>query len=112
VSLDRETDTNVFMNRQFVYGVDARYAVGYGFWQMAWGSKQTLNAANYAIARAAIAGMKGDHGVPMGLTPNLLVVPPSLESAGRKLLNSEYATGGETNEWKGTAELVVSPWLA
>jgi len=112
VSLDRETDTNVFMNRQFVYGVDARYAVGYGFWQMAWGSKQTLNAANYATARAAIAGMKGDHGVPMGLTPNLLVVPPSLESAGRKLLNSEYATGGETNEWKGTAELVVSPWLA
>jgi len=79
---------------------------------MAWGSKQTLNAANYATARAAIAGMKGDHGVPMGLTPNLLVVPPSLESAGRKLLNSEYATGGETNEWKGTAELVVSPWLA
>jgi phage major head subunit gpT-like protein len=112
VNMDRETDGNVFMNRQFIYGVDARYAVGYGFWQMAWGSKQTLDATHYATARAAIYGRKGDHGVPMGLTPNLLVVPPALESAARKLLNSEYAAGGETNEWKGTAELLVVPWLA
>lgn len=112
VSLDRETDGNVFMNRQFIYGVDARYAVGYGFWQMAWGSKQTLDATSYATARAAIYGAKGDHGVPMGLTPNLLVVPPSLESAARRLLNSEYGTGGATNEWKGTAEPLVVPWLA
>lgn len=56
--------------------------------------------------------MKGDNGLPLGLTPNLLVVPPSLESAARKILNSEYAAGGETNEWKGTADLLVSPWLA
>jgi phage major head subunit gpT-like protein len=79
---------------------------------MAWGSKQTLNAANYAIARGALMAMKGDGARPLGLVPNLLVVPPSLESAGRKILNSEYATGGETNEWKGTAELLVVPWLA
>ena len=63
-------------------------------------------------ARAAISGMKGDNGRPLGLMPNLLVVPPSLESAARKILNSEYAAGGETNEWKGTAELLVCPWLA
>ncbi len=110
--LDKPTDQNVFMRKEFLYGVDARSNVGFGFWQMAWGSKQTLTAANYAIARAALSGMKGDHGRPLGLMPNLLVVPPSLESAGRKILNSEYAAGGETNEWKGTAELLVSPWLA
>ncbi|PYG27846.1 Mu-like prophage major head subunit gpT family protein [Pelagimonas varians] len=44
--------------------------------------------------------------------PNLLVVRPSLENAGRKLLNSEYVAGGETNEWKGSAELLVVLWLA
>jgi len=112
VAKDQLTDDNVFSNNEFVYGADARGNVGFGFWQFAWGSKQTLNAANYAIARAAISGMKGDYGRPLGLMPNLLVVPPSLESAGRKLLNSEYASGGETNEWKGTAELLVVPWLA
>jgi phage major head subunit gpT-like protein len=112
VSKDRETDDNVFSQRRFVYGVDLRCNVGYGLPQMAWGSKQTLNATNYATARAALMAMKGDGGRPLGLVPNLLVVPPSLESAGRKLLNSEYASGGETNEWKGTAELLVVPWLA
>ena len=56
--------------------------------------------------------MKGDYGRPLGIKPNLLVVPPALESAGRKILNSENASGGETNEWKGTAELLVVPWLA
>ena len=112
VAKDRVTDDNVFMNREFVYGADARANTGYGFWQMAWGSRQTLNAASYAAARAALSNMKGDGGRPLGIMPGLLVVPPSLESAGRRLLNSEFGTGGETNEWKGTAELMVCPWLA
>lgn len=109
---DKATDDNVFSERRYVYGADLRCNVGYGFPQMAWGSKQTLNAANYAIARAAIQNMKGDGARPLGLVPNLLVVPPSLESAARQILNSEYGTGGVTNEWKGTAELLVVPWLA
>ncbi len=112
VSKDKETDDNVFSQRRFVYGVDMRCNVGYGLPQMAWGSKQTLNAANYAIARAAIMNMKGDGGRPLGLVPNLLVVPPSLEGAALKILNSELGTGGETNEWKGTATPLVVPWLA
>ena len=112
VSKTEPTDDHVFMNKEFLYGSDARGNVGYGFWQQCWGSKQTLDAAHYAAARAALSGMKGDHGRPLGLVPNTLVVGPSNESAGRKLLNSENATGGETNEWKGTATLVVVPWLA
>ncbi|MES2987674.1 MAG: Mu-like prophage major head subunit gpT family protein [Pseudomonadota bacterium] len=112
VSKDKDTDDNVFDRNEFVYGVDARMNVGYGFWQQAWGSKQALDAAHYAAARAALSSMKGDYGRPLGITPNLLVVGPSNESAGRKLLTSELGTGGETNEWKGTAELLVVPWLA
>lgn len=109
---DKLEDDNVFDNNEFVYGTDARGNAGFGFWQFAWGSKQTLNAANYASARSALSGMKGDYGRPLGLMPNLLVVPPALESAGRKLLNSDLGANGETNEWKGTAELLVVPWLA
>lgn len=115
VAKDEPKDDRVFFNKEFVYGADARANVGFGFWQFAWGSKQTLDAAHYATARSALMGMKGDYGRPLGLLSGanpLLVVPPSLESAGRKLLNSEYAAGGETNEWKGTADLVVVPWLA
>lgn len=112
VAKDKETDDNVFDKNEFVYGTDARANVGFGFWQFAYGSKQPLTAATYGAARAALSGMKGDYGRPLGLTPNLLVVPTSMESTALKLLNSENAAGGETNEWKGTAELMLSPWLA
>lgn len=111
-SLTDPTSPNVFMNKEFIYGTDARMNVGFGFWQMAWGSKQTLNAANYAAARAALMGMKGDYGRPLGINPRLLVVPPTLESAALKIVNNELGAGGETNEWKGTAEVLVAPWLA
>ena len=112
VSKDKPTDDNVFDNNEFVYGSDGRMNVGFGFWQFAYGSKQPLNAANYAAARAALSGMKGDYGRPLGLMPNLLVVPPALEGAARKLLTTDEAAGGGTNEWKGTADLLVVPWLA
>ena len=112
VAKDRPDDDNVFKNKEFLYGADMRMTVGFGFWQFAWGSRQPLTPANYATARAALSGMKGDYEKPLGLTPDLLVVPPALESDGLKLLNSELGEGGATNEWKGTAELLNVPWLA
>ncbi len=112
VAQDNPKDESVFRNKEYVYGTDGRWNAGFGFWQMAWGSKQTLNAANYEIARAGLQGMKGDYGRPLGIKPNLLVVPPSLEGKALELLNSERNAAGATNVWKGTAELMVVPWLA
>ena len=56
--------------------------------------------------------MKGDHGRPLGIMPNLLVVPPSLESAGWRSSTPNADSGGDTNVWRNTAELLVVPWLA
>ncbi len=110
--MDRREDEAAFMRDAYRYGVRARTNAGFGLWQLAYGSRQELTAANYAAARAALLGMKGDEGRPMGVRPTHLAVPPSLERAARKLLLSETAAGGETNEWRGTAEPVVTPWLA
>ncbi|MGF9798632.1 Mu-like prophage major head subunit gpT family protein [Brevibacillus agri] len=41
VSLTSEKDQNVFMKKQFLYGVDGRSNAGYGFWHMAFGSEGT-----------------------------------------------------------------------
>jgi phage major head subunit gpT-like protein len=112
VRKDQETDDNVFDRKEFVYGTDARHNVGYGFWQFAWGSKQTLNKANYKIAREAMMGLKGDYDRPLGVRPRLLVVPPSLEGQALEIVNSERDAAGATNVYKGTAELLVCPWLA
>lgn len=112
VAKDNLTDDNVFDKKEFKYGVDGRSNVGFGFWQMAWGSKQTLDATHYEAARVAIMSMKGDFEKPLGLVPNLLVVPPSLEGAANGIVQSKLVNGGETNKWAGTAEVLVSPWLA
>jgi phage major head subunit gpT-like protein len=111
IRMDREDDPNVFNKKQFQYGVDGRCNVGFGFWQLAHGSKQTLDATAYETARAAMLGMKGDFGRPLGLKPNLLVVPASLEGAARRILKSQLVNGGESNPWAGTAEVLVTPWL-
>lgn len=43
-SLTKDTDENVFMRKEFVYGADGRSNAGYGFWQMAYGSTGTTQA--------------------------------------------------------------------
>lgn len=99
-------------NKVIEYGCYRDAAVGYGFWQFAFGSKADLTSDNYAAARAAMMELKSDYGKALGLVPDLLVVPPGLEGKARKILvNSTISTGG-TNEWAGTAELLVTPWLA
>lgn len=91
--------------------IRARVNAGFGLWQLAYGSKQTLNAANYAAARAAMMGFTADGGRKLGVTPTVLVVPPSLEEAGLNILNTEYGATGASNPWKGTAKLIVTPCL-
>lgn len=110
-SMTQPDSPNVFLNRSFIYGVRARVNVGFGLWQLAWGSKQPLNAANYKAARTAMMGFRGQGGKLLGIKPTHLIVPPSLEEDAMTLLNNEYGTGGVSNPWKGTATPIVTPWL-
>jgi phage major head subunit gpT-like protein len=115
---DRPDDEQVFMRKKYRYGVDYRGAVGYGLWQLAYASKEPLNTANYAAARAAMMSFVNEEGAPLGIMPQLLVVPPNLEAEAREILQAETiigdpgAGGSKTNIWKGSAELLVSPWLS
>lgn len=112
VAMDRVDDEGVFMRREFRYGVDARANAGYALWQLAYASQQTLNAANYGGARAAMMSMKADGGKPLNIRPTLLVVPPSLEQAALEVLQAERLANGATNVYRNTAQLLVAPWLA
>ncbi len=110
VAKDNPDDYNVFSKKEFLYGVDYRGNVGYGFWQMAFMSKANLTSDNYSAARAAMSKIKNEYGRPLAIKPNLLVVGPSLEEAARKILNSEQISGS-TNIWRNSAELLVVPYL-
>jgi phage major head subunit gpT-like protein len=118
------TDEQVFTNRVYRYGVDARCATGMGLWQLAYASNQDLtNPVNYGAARAAMRKIKSDNGYPFGVLSNdkgvILLVPPALEEAGRQLLKSDFMVGAgasstvsTTNIWKSSAELLVSEYLS
>jgi phage major head subunit gpT-like protein len=109
---DKSEDETVFMNDEFRYGIRSRCNAGYGFWQLAYGSKGLLNAANYELARQTMMAVKGEAGRTLNITPTYMVVPPLLEGAARRLLNAALGTGGVTNEWANTAKLIVAPQLA
>ncbi len=110
-SMTRADETHVFLNDEYVYGIRARVNAGFGIWQLAFGSKAPLTAANYAAARTAMQGFKGDRGRILGVKPNLLVVPPVHEEAARKIVAATN-DAGSSNPWAGTAEVVVSPYLS
>lgn len=112
VRMDKEDDQNVFMKKQHIYGLDGRANAGFGFWQMAWGSKQTLDPTNYEGARVSLGSLKADFGKPLAINPRLLVVPPALEGAANEIVQSKLVNGGETNKWAGTAKVLVANWLA
>ncbi|EFH11592.1 Mu-like prophage major head subunit gpT family protein [Pseudoroseomonas cervicalis] len=113
VAKDAPTDDNVFSKGEFIYGVDSRGAAGYGLWQLAYASRQPLTAENYEAARVAMGSLLNSRsGDPLEIKPNLLVVPPALEGAAKRLLKNELGANGGTNEWFNTAEPLTVPRLA
>lgn len=109
---DRDSDDNVFDEDNYLYGVRGRCNVGYGLWQLAFASKQTLDYTHYQDARAKLAKMRGDNGKLLGVRGTHLLVPAELEGEGRKLLKSQISDNAGSNPWFESAELIVSPWLA
>jgi phage major head subunit gpT-like protein len=110
-AMDDPQDENVFMRREYVYGVDAFVAAGYGLWQLAWGSKATLDATAFATAYDGMMAFKSDEGRPLGVKATHLIVGPGQANAARKLLMQEYVANGESNiHWK-RVELIECPWL-
>lgn len=73
-----------------------------------------LSATSLQAAITAMMGFKDDRGEVIGVTPNLLVVPPSLQWTARELLesvNRPDTTLGAANVLKGMLDLIVAPWL-
>lgn len=108
---DRDGDSNVFDQDEYLYGVRGRCNVGFGLWQLAYASKQALTADNYELARSAMAKMRGDNGRKLGVNGTHLFVPTDLEGEGRRLLMNQLDAAGGSNPWINSAELIVSPWL-
>lgn len=112
------TDPQVFWNKEFEWGVDGRCNAGYGMWHLAFQSLAPLTHDNLVAARTAMASIHRPDGTPMGIMPNMLVVPPALYPTGLSLYknpNQPFTAGDvtlKTNTVMGMFEPLENPWLS
>lgn len=104
-------DDNVFMRDEYLYGTDARANAGFGFWQMAYGAKITLDATAFEAGFKAMELFKSDEGRPLNIKPNLLVVGPSNRAAAKALIEVDRLASGASNPNYKAVEVLVVPWL-
>ena len=105
--LDKPTDQNVFMTGDYYYGTKARYNAGFGFPQLAYGSKQNLTQGELEKAETAMRKFKGDRGRRLGINPTHLLVHPDLYVTARNILKRNFINGGETNPLHEAYEIIV-----
>lgn len=108
LSPDAETG---FMKEQIVFGVRTRVVAAGGMPQFAFRSNEPLTAASLEKAVAAMESVVGPEGQPINNSPTILVVPRSLRAAATRLIKGDRNDKGGYNEWFGSMDLLVSPYL-
>lgn len=100
-----------FMEDEYLWGVRARGAAGFAFWQLAHRVEQTeLTAENIMKVVAEMQSLKGDGGKLLNIRPNVILVPPALEFQARQICEAEIING-TTNILKGKLKVMVSPQI-
>lgn len=108
---DAGNSDHVFMTDEYLYGVDARVNAGFGFWQLAFGSKAELNEDNFNSAMETMMGYQSDQGRKLGVMPDLLVVGPKNRAKAKAVIEAENKAQGESNTNYKAVEVLVVPWL-
>jgi phage major head subunit gpT-like protein len=116
--IDAELKNNAFANAcydgQYFYDTDhdvAGESVSNKGTAALSAATQALALASYGAARTAIMSFKDEEGRPLGLIPDLLEVPPALESVAKLLCDGDKLADDTPNPYKGTARYVVNPRL-
>lgn len=111
IALNRPNDLGVFMEGKALFGAKARYVAGFGFHQLAYGSKATLDAASFVAARLALQTQRRKDGSPLPVLATHLVCGPSRQAEAEAVLLKDKLAGGETNTLYKSVQLVVDPSL-
>lgn len=111
VAMTALTDEAVFTAKEFRFGVDTRCNAGFGFWQLAFGSKAALTAENYEAAFEAMTSQRNEEGGVLNVRPTVIVVGPGNRSAAKKLFETMLVGGGDTNTLYKDVEIIEAPWV-
>ena len=67
--------------------------------------------ASFGAARTALLKQTDEEDRPLGVMPDLLLVPSALYDTATALMTAERLEDGKANIYKGSAEVLHSPWL-
>ena len=85
--------------------------MGFGFWQLAFGSKAPLTAENYEAAFEAMTSQRNEEGGVLNVRPTHIVVGPGNRAAAKKLFDTMLSGGGDTNTLYKDVEIIEAPWV-
>jgi phage major head subunit gpT-like protein len=107
---------HVFKHDEYMYGSSIRDNGGYGMWQCAIKSKQTLNYDNLKAAILRMQSFQNDEGRNLGLGKNPMLVVPrgEIQFTARDLLDAQYdgsTTSTRDNRARGLVQYFVSNYL-
>ncbi len=108
--MDEKSDP-VFMRNEYIYGIDADVNVGFGFWQLAAGSKAELNDVNFDALYAGMFSLKSNEGRPLGIRPRVIVYGPSNSARVDQLIKTQLSVGGGNNIRYNRVQCMEVPWL-
>ncbi|PJG83773.1 Mu-like prophage major head subunit gpT family protein [Caviibacterium pharyngocola] len=109
---DASKSDHVFMENEYLWGVKARGAAGFGFWQLIHRVEKTaLTKENVSKIITQMKELKGDGGKVLNIRPNLILVPSALETAAKELFKTKIING-TTNILENELDILVSPFIA
>lgn len=105
-------DSKVWTTDKFEFGADGRCNVGFGFWQMIYGSQQALDSAAFNAGMASMMGLTDEKGRKLGLQPDLLVCGTSNRATALAIIEAQQGASGASNTNYKAVDLLVTPYLA
>lgn len=79
--------------------------------KLSWASLDEANAS-FGAAKTMMTSLKDENGRSLKIKPDLLVVPPALESVATALMTAAKFADGTENIYKGNVEVLVDAGLA
>ncbi|KAK3606832.1 hypothetical protein CHS0354_018426 [Potamilus streckersoni] len=90
-------DDAAIRNDSHLMTIKTVVGTGFGFWQTAVVSRQDLTKTNFEAAMERMMGFVGNGGDPLGIMPDMMVVPPSLRSKALDIVKATQMSNGASN---------------
>ena len=100
-----------FMTDEFFYGIRGRGNMGYGFWQMAFASKQNLTTENFNDLYNRMCSQVNDSGRPLRIKPSILLVGMKNREQAFNIAKAQTLDNMKPNPNYGLVEVIVTPFL-